>query len=221
MNKQRTAIYKMRRELLAGADVRARVMEWTNGIIGTLIETHCPPDAKQYDWDLKGLQSAILTQFGFRIDTQELGEVGRAELEETLFEQATRKYEDKEKRIPTEVLRETECMVMLTVIDNQWKDHLLSLDSLKEGIGLRGYGQKDPLIEYKKESFVLFSEMLDRIEDETLRYLFLIQPVVEQEMPERKEQPMYYQRAQGGGQVQTSRKARSVIPKKRKKKKKK
>jgi preprotein translocase subunit SecA len=73
------------------------------------------------------------------------------------------------------LLRETERMIMLNVIDNQWKDHLLSMDHLKEGIGLRGYGQKDPLVEYKKESYVLFQDMMDRIEDETVRYLFFLQ----------------------------------------------
>ena len=77
--------------------------------------------------------------------------------------------------IGPELMRETERMIMLNVIDNQWKDHLLSMDHLKEGIGLRGYGQKDPLIEYKKESFVLFQDMMDRIEDETIRFLFFMQ----------------------------------------------
>src|SRR5258706_3745595 len=72
-------------------------------------------------------------------------------------------------------MRDAERMIMLNVIDNQWKDHLLSMDHLKEGIGLRGYGQKDPLIEYKKESFTLFQDMMDRIEDETIRYLFFLQ----------------------------------------------
>jgi preprotein translocase subunit SecA len=72
-------------------------------------------------------------------------------------------------------MREAESIVMLNVIDNQWKDHLLSMDHLKEGIGLRGYGQKDPLIEYKKESFTMFQDMMDRIEDETIRYLFFLQ----------------------------------------------
>ena len=74
-------------------------------------------------------------------------------------------------------MRETERMIMLNVIDNQWKDHLLSMDHLKEGIGLRGYGQKDPLVEYKKESFKLFQAMMDRIEDETIRYLYFLQSV--------------------------------------------
>jgi preprotein translocase subunit SecA len=91
------------------------------------------------------------------------------------------------------------------------------MDYLKEGIGLRGYGQRDPLVEYKKESYDMFQAMMDRIEDEAMRYLFLIQPMVEEEMPRRKEQPLYYQRAQGGPVGQKVRQARSLIPKKRKK----
>ena len=175
MNKQRKAIYGMRREALSGEDVRDKVLDWTKGIIGTFLQDHCPPNVKEYEWDLTGLQSSLLTQFGVRIVPSELEELSRTELEDKLIEQVTAKYTDKEKRIPPEVLRTTERMVMLSVIDSQWKDHLLSLDSLKEGIGLRGYGQKDPLIEYKKESFQLFNEMLDRVEDETTRILFFLQ----------------------------------------------
>jgi len=85
------------------------------------------------------------------------------------------KYQEKEDLIGADIMRQTERMVMLQVIDDQWKDHLLSMDHLKEGIGLRGYGQKDPLVEYKKESYVLFQDMMDRIEDESIRYLFFLQ----------------------------------------------
>ena len=92
-----------------------------------------------------------------------------------LNELLNKRYGEKEAVIGPELMRETERMIMLNVIDNQWKDHLLSMDHLKEGIGLRGYGQKDPLIEYKKESYVLFQDMMDRIEDETIRYLFFLQ----------------------------------------------
>ncbi len=92
-----------------------------------------------------------------------------------LNDQLVKKYAEKEDMVGAELMRETERMIMLNVIDNQWKDHLLSMDHLKEGIGLRGYGQKDPLIEYKKESFVLFQDMMDRIEDETIRFLFFMQ----------------------------------------------
>jgi preprotein translocase subunit SecA len=99
----------------------------------------------------------------------------REEMEETSFQRLCGAYDRKEALVGTEVMRATERMLMLHVIDGQWKDHLLSMDHLKEGIGLRGYGQKDPLVEYKKESFTLFEAMWDRIEDETVRYLFFLQ----------------------------------------------
>ena len=128
-------------------------------------------------------------------------------------------YEEKEKIIGLERMREFERLITLQVIDSQWKDHLLEMDYLKEGIGLRGYGQRDPLVEYKKESYDMFQAMMDRIEEESIRYLFLLQPIVEEELPERKEKPLYYQRPQSGP-VLRAQKARSLIPKKRKKKKK-
>jgi preprotein translocase subunit SecA len=92
------------------------------------------------------------------------------------------------------------------------------MDYLKEGIGLRGYGQRDPLIEYKKESYEMFQAMMDRVEEDTIRYLYLFQMVREEELPERREQPLYYQQPQGS-QAPRGREARSLIPKKRKKKK--
>ena len=94
---------------------------------------------------------------------------------ESLWEKAKGKYAEKEKQIGDEAMRTYERIIMLNIIDAQWKDHLLALDHLKQGIGLRGYGQKDPLVEYKKESFHLFQDMMDRIEDETIRYLFFLQ----------------------------------------------
>src|SRR5207244_9975697 len=92
-----------------------------------------------------------------------------------IVERLAKNYQEKEDVIGADIMRQTERMVMLQVIDDQWKDHLLSMDHLKEGIGLRGYGQKDPLVEYKKESYILFQDMMDRIEDETIRYLFFLQ----------------------------------------------
>jgi preprotein translocase subunit SecA len=96
-------------------------------------------------------------------------------MEGHIYDQLLARYQEKEDMLSPELLRETERMIMLNVIDNQWKDHLLSMDHLKEGIQLRGYGQKDPLIEYKKESFTLFQDMMDRIEDESIRFLFFLQ----------------------------------------------
>ena len=129
------------------------------------------------EWDLAGLRTDVLSQFGLKIESQELAGLKSADIEETIVEQLIKKYEEKEQMVGAEIMRETERMIMLHVIDDQWKDHLLSMDHLKEGIGLRGYGQKDPLVEYKKESFILFQDMMDRIEDETVRYLFFLQPV--------------------------------------------
>ena len=107
---------------------------------------------------------------------------------------------------------------MLQVIDQQWKDHLLGMDYLKEGIGLRGYGQRDPLVEYKKESYEMFQAMLDRVEEDTVRYLFFIQPVLEQELPRRREQPLYYQQAPAAAPPpRGSRQVRTMIPKGKKK----
>jgi preprotein translocase subunit SecA len=177
MNKQRQAVYGMRRNLLEGQDQKERILEIVRGIVNSFIDTRCPENEHPNTWDYTGLQSDVLTQFGVKIDPEELSDLSRVELEESVYEQLSRKYEEKENLIGAEGLRQAERMLMLNVIDNQWKDHLLSMDHLKEGIGLRGYGQKDPLVEYKKESFLLFQSMMDRIEDETIRYLFFLQGV--------------------------------------------
>ena len=121
----------------------------------------------------------MLTQFGVKIDPKQFAEMRREEIEDSIYDQCIAQYAEKEAMLGPDgsaILRETERMIMLNVIDNQWKDNLLSMDHLKEGIGLRGYGQKDPLIEYKKESFTMFQDMMDRIEDETIRFLFFMQP---------------------------------------------
>ncbi|HVO98265.1 MAG TPA: preprotein translocase subunit SecA [Bryobacteraceae bacterium] len=184
MNKQRQAIYGMRRSLLEGADQKERITEIVGGILGSIIDLRCPEKGHSSQWDWNGLETDILTQFGVKIRVDELKSLDRRELEGTINDQLLKKYSEKEQMIGANLLRETERMIMLNVIDNQWKDHLLSMDHLKEGINLRSYGQKDPLIEYKKESFSLFQDMMDRIEDETIRYLFFLQRVEDTGGPE-------------------------------------
>jgi preprotein translocase subunit SecA len=179
MNKQRQAVYGMRRALLEGADQKQRIDDMVGGILGTIIDRRVPEKSHSTQWDLTGLETDILTSFGVKIRIDELKNLDRRELEDTIFDQLLKKYAEKEGMIGAQLLRETERMIMLNVIDNQWKDHLLSMDHLKEGINLRSYGQKDPLIEYKKEGFELFTDMMDRIEDETIRYLFFLQRVEE------------------------------------------
>jgi len=175
MNKQRQAVYGMRRNLLEKQDQRDRVQEIIQGIVASYIDKRIPEKSHPNHWDLVGLQTDILSEFGAKIDPQEMEQMNRVEIEDSINSLLARRYGDKEAIIGSEILRDAERMVMLNVIDNQWKDHLLSMDHLKEGISLQGYGQKDPLVEYKKRSFELFQDMMDRIEDETVKYLFFLQ----------------------------------------------
>jgi preprotein translocase subunit SecA len=183
MNKQREAIYGWRHELLEGQDQKERILGMIKGIVGSFVELRCPPRTHPSTWDLTGFQTDINSQFGVKIALAELGSLTREEIGDTVHDQLVQRYEEKERRIGAEMMRETERIIMLNVIDGQWKDNLLSMDHLKEGIGLRGYGQKDPLVEYKKESFILFNELMDRIEDETIRYLYFLQAVEGQPPP--------------------------------------
>ncbi|MBM3796776.1 MAG: preprotein translocase subunit SecA [Acidobacteria bacterium] len=187
MNKQRKAIYALRRSLLEGGDMREVILGYVKGIVGSLLDLRCPPEAKRHDWDFPSLQSDVLTQFGVKITPEAYAGLSRPEMEERLVESLERRYKEKEDLLSPEVMRETERIIMLNVIDQQWKDHLLSMDHLREGIGLRGYGQKDPLIEYKKESFKLYEAMRDRVEDETVRYLYFLQSV--EQVPDLTEDP--------------------------------
>jgi len=175
MNKQRQAVYGMRRALLEGRDQKERISEIIGGIVAAFTDIRCPVRAHPSAFDLAGFQADVLTAFGVKINPEELAGMSRPEVEDHLNALLARRYQEKEDLIGPENMREAERIIMLNVIDNQWKDHLLSMDHLKEGIGLRGYGQKDPLIEYKKESFALFQDMMDRIEDETIRHLFFLQ----------------------------------------------
>jgi preprotein translocase subunit SecA len=177
MNKQRQAVYSLRRQLLAGESMKEKIFEIVEGIAGALIETRCPDGQKEWEWDLTGLETDLNSQFGVRFTPKELSEKAAPEILDLVLERLRRRYDEKEEMVGSEIMRETERMIWLSVIDQQWKDHLLSMDHLKEGIGMRAYGQKDPLIEYKKEAFTLFQAMMDRVEDETIRFLFFLQPV--------------------------------------------
>lgn len=220
MNKQRESIYKLRRDILQGENKKKYVDKLIVTLVDWIMENHTGKEKSPEDWDIEGFKKAIGAQFGLDVEDLRIGwdTINFDELRELLLKTLRHIYEEKESIITSERMREFEGMIMLQIIDSQWKDHLLAMDYLKEGIGLRGYGQRDPLVEYKKESYDMFQSMMDRIEDETIRYLFLLQPVVEEEIPERKEHPIYYQHPQNVP-VQRGKQARSLIPKKRKKKK--
>jgi preprotein translocase subunit SecA len=190
MNKQREAIYAIRRDLLEGTDQREYILELANDILLDFIDLYAPKDKQPEDWDVENLRISIGNQFGLDIATLgiDLKDIDHADLIEKLSATVRQIYEDKEKRVGSEYMRYQERMIMLQVLDVQWKDHLWALDHLKEGIGLRGYGQRDPLIEYKKESFDMFEQLNSRREEETVRYLYLFEPISleEQEARERE-----------------------------------
>jgi preprotein translocase subunit SecA len=177
MNKQREFIYRWRRQLIEKEEQREWVLSTVHGILTFFLESRVPEKSHPSNWDLAGLQTDVNSQFGVKINTAELASMNRMEIEDAVYQQIENKYREKEDLLGPEAMRDVERQIMLYVIDGQWKDHLLSMDHLKEGIGLRGYGQKDPLVEYKKESFGLFEELRDRIEDEVIRYLFFLQAV--------------------------------------------
>jgi preprotein translocase subunit SecA len=222
MNKQRETIYKQRKEILEGKDMKEYIRELIETILDWQMDQYTNKDKDPDEWDIEAFRKAVGSQFGVKVDDLKIDwqAVTFDELREKILSRLLAVYEEKERLLGTGHMREFERIILLQVIDTQWKDHLLGMDYLKEGIGLRGYGQRDPLIEYKKESYDMFQAMMDRIEDDTVRYLFLIQPVAEQAqavaMPQRRQTPMYYQQPQQAS-GQKVRQARSLIPKKRKK----
>jgi preprotein translocase subunit SecA len=191
MNKQREAIYGLRRQLLEGEDQKSYLLGIADEIMQGFVQQHAGEETNPSEWDTKALSIAVNQQFGFDLEEDgiDTGALGSKQLEDALVEKAHQKFDEKEAMVGTERMRFNERMLMLQIVDAQWKDHLLAMDHLKEGIGLRGYGQRDPLVEYKKESFALFEDLMGRIEEDTLRYLFHIrmEPVDEQAQAEEAE----------------------------------
>src|SRR2546422_3548762 len=185
MNKQRETIYGLRRQLMEEPDQREYLVGETGvarDLLADITKQYLDPNASPDNWDVENYQVQIQTIYA--LDTEAEGIDFRnstsAEIEQSIWEKLEKHYAEKEKQIGPEAMRTYERIIMLNIIDAQWKDHLLSLDHVKQGIGLVGYGQKDPLVEYKKQSFVLFEEMLDRIDTTTIRSLFNLQIVAEQ-----------------------------------------
>jgi len=186
MNKQRETIYAIRRSALEGKDQRDYVLGIAEDVARELVETYCPREQHPDQWNATQFLAESHAQFG--IDLKAAGvdptQLGHDQLAEATPEAVVKRYEEKEKQFTPELMRWLERRIILDVVDAQWKDHLLSLDHLKEGIGLRGYAQKDPLVEFKKEAFVLFEDMMARIDNETIRYLYHIQIQQAQQHPD-------------------------------------
>ena len=188
MIKQRETIYGLRRQLMEEPDQREYLMGdppsagVAYDLLSDLTRQYLNPDVSPDDWDVENYKIQIKTIYDFDADSEglEIPNMTSQEVVDAVWERLKVKYETKEDQIGPEAMRTYERIIMLNIIDAQWKDHLLSLDHLKQGIGLVGYGQKDPLVEYKKQSFDLFQEMLDRIDTTTIRSLFNLQVVTEQ-----------------------------------------
>jgi preprotein translocase subunit SecA len=192
MNKQRENVYSLRRELLEGSirvgedegetvDTRGYLMLLAEEQVEGLIDAHANKDGNPEEWDLAALRRQVGDMFAIEpaaLDQVPLESMSSPAMEDALRTLVLARYDEKEKALPVEaaVLRRVERDIMLQIVDAQWKDHLYSLDHLKEGIGLRGYGQRDPLVEYKKESFELFKAMKARVEEEMVRYLWRLRP---------------------------------------------
>jgi preprotein translocase subunit SecA len=186
MNKQREAVYGLRHQLLEGVDQKEIILEdYVAGILSGLMDEFCAAKAHPADWDIKALKDTIFTRFGVDILAEGIKPetLNRQELGDAIFDRLKARYDAKEKLIGPDAMRYHERMIMLSVLDSQWKDHLRDMDHLKEGIGLRGYGQHDPLVEYKRESFDMFEAMMQRSQEDTVRYLYLMQIFERQEGP--------------------------------------
>ena len=188
MNKQRENVYTLRRELLDGqvhwddevVDSRQYLMTLAEDLVDQAVEASCGREVDPEDWDVDALKQSVGDLAGLPADTLgalDLHDQSPDEMHDALWAAVKARYTEKEQTVETEILRRVERDVMLQIVDTQWKDHLYSLDHLKEGIGLRGYAQKDPLVEYKRESFELFQAMKERIDSEMVRYLWRLRPI--------------------------------------------
>ncbi|SFM89745.1 preprotein translocase subunit SecA [Thermodesulforhabdus norvegica] len=201
MNTQREIIYKQRREALAGGNLRPVIEDMIRDVIDSMVSLYCNDEVTPDEWNLEGLVREFYSSTGIALSAQELeGFRDAGGIRDFLYRRALSKYNEREGELGAELLRQLESFILLQNVDNHWKDHLLSMDHLKEGIGLRGYGQEDPLVAYKREAHYLFDEMIERIKADTVRMLFRIRIQQEEEVSrlkaERESQPLYY----GGGE---------------------
>jgi preprotein translocase subunit SecA len=201
MNKQRESVYTLRREILEGkihvteddvVDTREYLLALAEDILDDNVDRYAGKELDIEEWDLGALKREVVRVFALepsKIDALKLDEKNSGEISDDLWNAIKQSYEEREQLVGAEVYRGVEREVMLRMVDQHWKDHLYSLDHLKEGIGLRGYGQRDPLVEYKKESFGLFQDMKARIEEEIVRYLFHLRPVSADEVAAHRPAP--------------------------------
>jgi preprotein translocase subunit SecA len=209
MNKQRSEIYSFRKEGLQGENLKDRIFSMIDEIVDEILFIYCPQEKHMEEWDIKGLKDSVYGLFSIAPDVTPMD---LDSLKNTLISEFKNAYEKKESEIGSDIMRYLEKVIMLQIIDTQWKDHLLAMDHLKEGIGLRGYGQRDPLVEYKKEAFDMFADMISRISTEVLKRLFKIQVQKKETIKKEpvRQARLNYNRGEGLSTVQTVRRSKKV-----------
>jgi preprotein translocase subunit SecA len=204
MNQQREVIYRQRREALRGGDLKPVVLDMVEDLVNAIVLECTAENTFAEDWDLEKLNIEIARCFGIQLNAtvENLGDTSQEDLLDNLLEAVRKRYETREREFGPTVMQDLQNYILLQTVDSYWKDHLLNMDHLKEGIGLRGYGQQDPLVAYKREAHQIFQDMIDRVKEETVRLLFHIQIQREEQVQElrkeQEEQPMFYGAAGGG-----------------------
>ena len=203
MNQQREVIYRQRRETLGGKSLRNSIEDMIDEKAMEIAAAFADENVYPEEWDLKGIAEAVFHQFylRMRLSTDALDGIDREGLAKLIYDAAIAQYDQKERMVGADEFRQLERIVMLQTVDNLWKDHLLSMDHLKEGIGLRGYAQQHPLIVYKKEGFEMFQEMISRVKEETIGTLFRIQiaePEKIDDLRQPKEQEFFLSHGEEG-----------------------
>ena len=203
MNQQREVIYRQRREILSGESLRPNIEAMIEDLAADIAMRHTDDRTPAKDWDWDGINTDMYAQFGIRleIDDESKAKIKSKDFGDMLYQAAIQVYDEKEQAIGADQFRNLEEYVMLRTVDSLWKDHLLSMDHLREGIGLRGYAQQQPLIVYKKEGFEMFQEMINKIEEEVVKLLFFVRFEEEPEKIEEikpKEQEMTFSHGDGG-----------------------
>jgi preprotein translocase subunit SecA len=188
MNKQREAVYRLRRQILEGVEGRDYILRVVDDIVAMLLARYCPKEADPGDWELAALENEFRQFFGLATTDLEIDweTVNLPDLEQRFVEGAKDHYLKRVERFTEDEFAKLERFLLLDTVDRQWKDHLLALDHLREGIGLRAYGQRNPLVEYKRESYALFEDMWERVEDHVVRFLYHAEPVEELESRRRQ-----------------------------------
>jgi preprotein translocase subunit SecA len=216
LNKQREVIYSKRRDFLKGEGLKEEVLDMAAELAEQIVARYADKDLHPSDWDLAGLNEGFYHQFNLRLDvkSEEIEGMRPEGLSDVVIERIVKAYEEKERRFGPPMLRQLEKIILLQTIDTLWKDHLLNMDHLKEGIGLRGYGQKNPLQEYQKEGYDMFEDMNHRVQEDVVQKLFTVELARESAAPQiALEQPSPQRMVLSHGNDPIA--ARPVTPKKR------